>query len=85
MVLLVPWYPWPGPKIEDWSPTSSRKSWILVFISKGNVRWETFIEEICKRFEESDNSKINLIGELKNIGQTGTVDEYIEKFEELKT
>ncbi|PHU01203.1 hypothetical protein BC332_30990 [Capsicum chinense] len=62
------------------------ESWHFSYhINRGIVRWETFTEEICKRFEVSDNSKINLIGEFKKIEQKGTVDEYLEKFEELKT
>ncbi|XP_070022199.1 uncharacterized protein [Nicotiana sylvestris] len=53
-------------------------------ISKGIVRWLDFTTEICSRFEGASNSKLNLIGEFKKIKQTGSVDEYLEKFEELK-
>ncbi|XP_019252808.1 PREDICTED: uncharacterized protein LOC109231614 [Nicotiana attenuata] len=53
-------------------------------ISKGVVRWSEFTTEICSRFEGASNRKLNLIGEFKKIEQTGTVDEYLEKFEELK-
>ncbi|OIT40660.1 hypothetical protein A4A49_13758 [Nicotiana attenuata] len=39
-----------------------------------------------RRFVEADNSKFNLIGEFKKLEQKGTVyNEYLEKFEELKT
>ncbi|XP_060178154.1 uncharacterized protein LOC132608099 [Lycium barbarum] len=62
------------------------ESWFFSYhVSKGRVSWSEFTEEICKRFEGSENSKLNLIREFKKIEQKGTVDEYLEKFEELKT
>ncbi|KAF3658968.1 hypothetical protein FXO38_12900 [Capsicum annuum] len=53
-------------------------------ISKGHVRWREFTEEICRRFEGAHTSKLNLIGEFKKVEQKTTVDEYLERFEELK-
>ncbi|XP_059315449.1 uncharacterized protein LOC132066077 [Lycium ferocissimum] len=38
-----------------------------------------------KRFEDADNSRLNLVREFKKLEQTGTVNEYLEKFEDLKT
>lgn len=49
------------------------------------VRWPDFVEEICKRFNDSENSHLNLLGKFKRIEQRGTVNEYLEKFEDLKT
>lgn len=48
------------------------------------MRWLDVVEEICKRFRESDNSNLNLLGEFKKIEQKGSVNEYLEKFEDLK-
>ncbi|XP_070024853.1 uncharacterized protein [Nicotiana sylvestris] len=61
------------------------ESWFFSYhISKGVVRWSDFTTEICRRFEGASNSKLNLIGKFKKVEQTGPVDEYLEKFEELK-
>lgn len=61
------------------------EAWFFSYhISKGNVKWNEFTEEICKRFDNASNSKFNLVGEFKKIEQKGTVNEYLEKFEELK-
>ncbi|XP_019246493.1 PREDICTED: uncharacterized protein LOC109226149 [Nicotiana attenuata] len=53
-------------------------------LSRGVVIWADFVEEICKRFNNSDNSNLNLLGKFKRIEQIGTVNEYLEKFEDLK-
>ncbi|OIT06806.1 hypothetical protein A4A49_61651, partial [Nicotiana attenuata] len=38
------------------------EAWYFSYqLSKGNVRWPEFCEEICKRFQDADNSKFNLI------------------------
>lgn len=61
------------------------KAWYFSYqLSQGNVRWPEFCEEICKRFQDADNNKFNLIGEFKKIQQRGTINEYLEKFEDLK-
>ncbi|OIT04452.1 hypothetical protein A4A49_30238 [Nicotiana attenuata] len=39
---------------------------------------------MSKRFEESDNSNLNLLGEFKRIEQQGSVYDYLARFEDLK-
>ncbi|XP_075092058.1 uncharacterized protein LOC142172173 [Nicotiana tabacum] len=61
------------------------ESWFFSYqLSRGMVRWPDFVDEICKRFNDSDNSHLNLIEKFKRIEQKGTVIEYLEKFEDLK-
>ncbi|XP_019228862.1 PREDICTED: uncharacterized protein LOC109209954 [Nicotiana attenuata] len=61
------------------------ESWYFSYqLSRGIVRWSDFIEEICKRFNDSDNSNLKLLGEFKRVEQKGTVNEYLERFEDLK-
>lgn len=38
-------------------------------LSKGNVSWQEFYEELCRRFQDTNNSRFNLIGEFKMIEQ----------------
>lgn len=65
--------------------TGKAESWFFSYhVSKGIVRWADFATEICNRFQWASNSKLNLIGEFKNIEQKGTVEKYLEEFEELK-
>lgn len=62
------------------------EAWYFSYqLSKGRVSWQDFHEELYKRFQDAENSKFNLIGEFKKIEQKGTVNEYLEKFEDLKT
>lgn len=52
------------------------ESWYFSFhLSKSVVKWGEFVEEICKRFSDSINSTMNLLGEFKKLEQTGTVNE----------
>ncbi|XP_019227493.1 PREDICTED: uncharacterized protein LOC109208797 [Nicotiana attenuata] len=53
-------------------------------LSRGTVRWGEFTEEICKRFNDADNSNLNLLGRFKRVEQNGSVNEYLERFEDLK-
>nr|XP_016449252.1 PREDICTED: uncharacterized protein LOC107774272 [Nicotiana tabacum] len=65
--------------------TGKAEAWFFSYhVSKGVIKWHEFTEEICKRFEGASNSKFNLIGEFKKVEQKGTVDEYLERFEDLK-
>ncbi|XP_070018003.1 uncharacterized protein [Nicotiana sylvestris] len=62
------------------------EAWFFSYqVSHGTISWKDFCEEICRRFVEGYNSKFNLIGEFKKLEQKGTINEYLEKFEELKT
>lgn len=61
------------------------EAWYFSYqLSKGNVRWPEFCEKICKRFQDADNSRFNLIGEFKKMEHKGTINEYLEKFEDPK-
>lgn len=61
------------------------EAWYFSYqLSKEHVSWQEFCEELCRRFQDAENSKFNVTGEFKNIKQKGTVNEYLEKFEELK-
>lgn len=59
------------------------EEWYAGFVQGGpDLTWDGFVEEIVARF--SPENQMNPIGELKNVQQLGTVDEYRKKFEELK-
>lgn len=61
------------------------KAWYFFFhLSKGRVRWEEFVEEICRRFSDSIHSTLNLLDEFKKVEQKETVDTYLERFGDLK-
>lgn len=60
------------------------EEWHSRFIQKGQeMTWDGFIEEIVARF--NPKTQVNPIGELKDLQQTGTMDEYRNIFEELKS
>lgn len=62
------------------------ESWYFSYqVSRCVVRWPDIVEEIWKRFNDLDNSNLNLLGRFKRIEQVGSVTEYLEKFEDLKT
>lgn len=48
-----------------------------------NITWEQFLEVIAARFDDISDAKI--IMEFKNLKQTGTYTQYVEKFEELRS
>lgn len=61
------------------------ESWFLSYqLSKGIVRWKNYVEKICKSFNDSYNSNLNLLGKTKRVEQKGTLTEYLEKLEDLK-
>lgn len=57
---------------------------MVFLLSLGAVSWMEFTEEICRRFAGSNNSVMNLLREFKTVEQKGSIDEYLEKFEDLK-
>ncbi|OIT35434.1 putative mitochondrial protein, partial [Nicotiana attenuata] len=62
------------------------ESWYFSYHqSRGTVRWPEFVEEISKRFEESDNSNLNLLGEFKRIEKQGSGIEFEHKLRMLDT
>jgi len=46
------------------------------------VTWEEFVVDMCARFRDNLNSK--MVEDFNRLQQTGILDEYLEKFEELK-
>lgn len=51
-------------------------------LSKGVVGWSDFKKELCNRF--SVELLRDIAKEFNKLSQTGTVDELLEEFEELK-
>ncbi|XP_057770821.1 uncharacterized protein LOC130990618 [Salvia miltiorrhiza] len=47
-----------------------------------SITWEQFMDVVEARFEDLNEGKI--VMEFKNLKQTGTYEEYVEKFEELR-
>ncbi|PHT58940.1 hypothetical protein CQW23_01303 [Capsicum baccatum] len=59
--------------------------WYISFhLSEGRLKWGEFAEDICRRILDSIHSTLNLLGEFKQLEQRGTIDEYLEKFGNLK-
>lgn len=59
------------------------ETWYTSFVLGGvELTWSGFVEELLARF--SPEVKVNPIAKLKKLQQTGSVDEYITKFEELE-
>lgn len=55
------------------------ESWYFSYqVSKRIVRWPDVVEEMCKRFNNSVNSNLNLLWKFKRIEQIGTVNEYLK-------
>nr|CAD1818222.1 unnamed protein product [Ananas comosus var. bracteatus] len=50
---------------------------------KGEVSWETFAHDLCKRFDS--NGLRDIVEEFNKLAQHGTVEEYQEQFEELRS
>ncbi|VFQ76049.1 unnamed protein product [Cuscuta campestris] len=61
-------------KAETWYSNYSQ--------SKINVVWEEFIVDLCVRFK--DDIYDNVVEEFNKLSQTCSLEEYIDKFEELK-
>nr|XP_027067626.1 uncharacterized protein LOC113693266 [Coffea arabica] len=54
-----------------------------VKLAKPGLNWEEFSELLCERF--SGKGSLDIVEEFNKLQQIGTVQEYEEKFEELKT
>nr|XP_027064416.1 uncharacterized protein LOC113690623 [Coffea arabica] len=54
-----------------------------VKLAKPELSWEEFSELLCERF--SGKGSLDIVEEFNKLQQKGTVEEYEEKFEELKT
>jgi len=51
-------------------------------MGRRGVTWEEFVVDLCARFRDDLCSKV--VEEFNRLHQTGTIDEYLLKFEELK-
>nr|XP_027071740.1 uncharacterized protein LOC113696535 [Coffea arabica] len=54
-----------------------------VKLAKPGLNWEEFSELLCERF--SGKGSLDIVEEFNKLQQVGTVEEYEEKFEKLKT
>ncbi|VFQ93324.1 unnamed protein product [Cuscuta campestris] len=64
--------------------TGKAEVWFASYIAvKKRVEWDDFIIDVCGRFKEELDSK--LVEEFNKLNQTGTIEEYLERFEELKS
>jgi len=51
-------------------------------LGRRGVSWEEFFVDVCARFRDNLGSKV--VEEFNRLQQTGTLDEYLANFEELK-
>jgi len=58
--------------------------WFSSYIAvKKNVEWDEFIMDVCGRFKEDLGCRV--VEDFNKLQQTGPIDEYLERFEELKS
>ena len=59
------------------------ESWYNSYIAvRRQVDWEDFVVDLCSRFKEDIGS--NVVEEFNKLSQSGTIDEYLDAFENLK-
>jgi len=64
--------------------TGKAERWFASYITiKKNVDWSEFIMDVCNRFREELGSKV--VEDFHKLQQMGSVEDYLEKFEELKS
>jgi len=57
--------------------------WFTSYVAvKKSVDWDEFIVNVCGRFKEDLGCKV--VEDFSKVQQNGALDEYLEKFEELK-
>ena len=60
------------------------ETWFASYIAvKKQVDWSDFIIDVCSRFKEELGSKV--VEDFHKLHQWGSLDEYLEKFEGLKS
>jgi len=60
------------------------ETWFTSYIAvRKNVDWSDFIVDVCSRFREELGSKV--VEEFHKLYQMGSLDAYLERFEELKS
>ena len=52
-------------------------------LTRQNVIWEDFVVDVCARFRDELGSQD--VEEFNKLNQTGSIDEYLERFKELKS
>ena len=58
--------------------------WFSSYIAvKKNVEWDEFIMDVCGRFKQDLGCRV--VEDFNKLQQTGPIDEYLERFEELKS
>jgi len=64
--------------------TGKAETWFASYIAvRKNVDWSDFIVDLCNRFRKELGSKI--VEDFHKLHQLGSVEEYLEKFEDLKS
>ncbi|XP_074297152.1 uncharacterized protein LOC141627838 [Silene latifolia] len=59
------------------------EAWVHSYMSmRPNVDWEDFVLDLCARFKENLGS--NVVEEFNKLQQTGTLEEYLDNFENLR-
>jgi len=60
------------------------ETWFASYImGRRGVTWEDFVVDVCNRFRDNIDSKV--VEDFNKLQQSGSLDEYLAKFEELKT
>jgi len=60
------------------------KTWYNSYVlGRQNVLWEDFVVEVCARFRDELGSCV--VDEFNKLKQAGTIEDYLERFEELKS
>ena len=52
-------------------------------LTRPQVIWEDFVVDICARFRDELGSQV--VEDFNKLNQTRSIDEYLERFEELKS
>jgi len=75
----------PGQKVELASLYLSGKAemWFNGYVlNRPHLIWEEFVMDVCARFRDELGSQV--VEDFNKLTQTGTIDQYLEKFEDLK-
>ena len=51
-------------------------------MTRRNVSWEDFVVDVCARFKDEMGSRV--VEEFNKLQQWGSLDDYVDKFEELR-
>ena len=76
----------PGQKVEIASLYMSSKAelWFNGYaMSRSQMVWEEFVVDVCARFGDELGSQV--VEDFNKLTQTGSIDQYLERFEDLKS